>query len=118
MDPLKVPVGEIDQRIANIQRKLRDSHINGLFVIQRVDLFYFSGTAQNGYLFIPAEGLPTLFIKKYLPRAFEETSIQNTIGINSITEIPGRIRDLYGKLPDRIGFEFDGQIAQSPFVVG
>ncbi len=107
MDPFKVPSGEIEQRISSIQRELQESDINGLFVIQRVDLFYFSGTAQNGYLFIPAEGHPTLFIKKYLPRALEETSIQNTIGINSVTEVPGLIRNRYGKLPNRIGFEFD-----------
>lgn len=65
----KVPAAEIEQRISRIQIELQKKEIDGLFIVQRVDLFYFSGTAQNGFLYIPAEGDPLLFIKKYMPRA-------------------------------------------------
>ena len=88
----KVPASEILQRAENVQKQLRLQDIGGLFIVQRVDLFYFSGTAQNGFLFIPAEGEPVLFIKQYFPRAREESSIKNIIEIESITGIPGLIR--------------------------
>ncbi|MFH1292670.1 MAG: aminopeptidase P family N-terminal domain-containing protein, partial [Pseudomonadota bacterium] len=52
----KVPAAEIEQRISRIQTELQEKEIDGLFIVQRVDLFYFSGTAQNGFLYIPAEG--------------------------------------------------------------
>ena len=65
----KVPAAEIQQRISRIQTELQEKEIDGLFIVQRVDLFYFSGTAQNGFLYIPAEGDPLLFIKKYMPRS-------------------------------------------------
>ncbi|WP_054700879.1 aminopeptidase P family N-terminal domain-containing protein [Desulfosarcina cetonica] len=64
-----VPAGELCRRQARIQAKLQEKDIDGLLIVQRVDLFYFSGTAQSGFLYMPAEGDPLLMIKKYLPRA-------------------------------------------------
>jgi Xaa-Pro aminopeptidase len=107
MDKFKVPSGEIDRRIKKIRKELQDNGIDGLLIVQRVDLFYFSGTAQTGFLYIPAEGQPVLFIKRYLPRAREESSIKNIIEVKSIKEVPGFISDFYGKLPVTIGLEFD-----------
>jgi Xaa-Pro dipeptidase len=103
----KVPASEIDSRTLKLQQELQTNDIDGLFIVQRVDLFYFSGTAQNGFMYIPAEGVPLLFIKQYLPRAKEESSVKNLIKINSIKEIPELIIDHYGKLPAIIGFELD-----------
>ena len=103
----KVPASEIESRALNIRRELQQHNIDGLFIVQRVDLFYFSGTAQNGFMYIPADGAPLLFIKQYLPRAREESSIAEIIKINSISEIPGLIIDSFGGLPDTIGFELD-----------
>ncbi len=81
--------------------------IGALLIIQRTDLFYFSGTAQNGVLFLPLDGAPLLFIKKYLPRAQSETPLEKIIGIESITEVPDLIRQRHGPLPDRVGLELD-----------
>ena len=79
----KVPAAEIEQRISRIQTELQEKEIDGLFIVQRVDLFYFSGTAQNGFLYIPAEGDPLLFIKKYMPRARDESSIKDIIEMHT-----------------------------------
>ena len=106
-EKFKVPSSEIEDRIKRVQLLLRENNINGLFVVQRVDLFYFSGTAQNGFLFIPAEGESLLMVKKYMPRAREESSIQNIMEIQSIKDIPGMIIDFYGNIPKVLGFEFD-----------
>ena len=103
----KVPASEIINRTLNIQKQLRKADIDGLFIVQRVDLFYFSGTAQNGFMYIPAEGEPLLLIKQYYPRARKESSIANIVKIDSIKEIPGLIADYYGRIPDRLGFELD-----------
>ena len=105
--PYKVPADEIADRIQRIQTELLQNDIGGAFIVQRVDLFYFSGTAQNGFLFIPCEGEPLLFVKQYLPRARQESSIANISGITSIKDIPGLINDIHGKLPEVIGFELD-----------
>ncbi len=103
----KVPASEIFARTLQLQQELQANEMDGLFIVQRVDLFYFSGTAQNGFLYIPAEGTPLLFIKQYLPRAKEESCVDNIIAINSIKDIPGLIIDHFGKLPDVMGYELD-----------
>ena len=103
----KVPSAEIKKRITRIQTELQENGIDGLFIVQRVDLFYFSGTAQNGFLYIPAEGEPLLLIKKYMPRARHESSIKDIIEIKSIKEVPRIIADVYEGLPQCFGFELD-----------
>ena len=105
--PYKVPSDEIEDRIRRIQAELVKHDIGGIFLVQRVDLFYFSGTAQNGFLYIPCEGAALLFIKQYLPRAEQESSIANITGIQSIKDIPGLITDFHGGLPEVMGFELD-----------
>ena len=102
-----IPSGEISRRKLNIQKALKQNRIDGLLIAQRVDLLYFSGTAQNGLLFLPSEGEPLLFIKRYLPRAQEESPLKNIIGIDSIREIPDHILDFYGRFPNLLAFEFD-----------
>lgn len=105
--PFVIPSEEITRRRLNIQKMLKENRIDGLIIVQRVDLLYFSGTAQNGFLFLPSEGEPLLFIKRYLPRAQEESPLKNIIGINSIRDVPGHIFDFYGRFPDVLAFEFD-----------
>ena len=107
INPYKVPASEIESRRLKIQQELRQNDIDGLFIVQRVDLFYFSGTAQNGYMYIPAQGQTTLFIKQYLPRAVEESSVADIVKIESIKEIPQLIADRHGCLPQVLGFELD-----------
>ena len=107
MEAFKVPESEISARVAKIQQEMAEKEIDGIFINQRVDLFYFTGTAQNGFLYIPADGEPLLCIKKYLPRAQKESPLKRILEIDSLKEIPGLIRDCYGRLPRTMGLEFD-----------
>ncbi|MBW2709555.1 MAG: aminopeptidase P family N-terminal domain-containing protein, partial [Deltaproteobacteria bacterium] len=96
---LKIPASEIKERIQNLQASMQQREIEGFLIVQRVDLLYFAGTAQNGFLYIPAQGDPLLLIKRYAPRAREESSITDIIEISSPKDVPGRIIDIYGRLP-------------------
>jgi len=107
IDTFKVPASEIESRITRVQALLQEAEVDALLILQRVDLFYFSGTAQNGFLYIPAQGPSLLLIRKYMPRARLESSIQDRVEIRSPKEVPGRISDFYGGLPQTIGFEWD-----------
>ncbi|MCF8083080.1 MAG: Xaa-Pro peptidase family protein [Deltaproteobacteria bacterium] len=102
-----IPADEIENRISAVQKRMQKSDMEALLVVQRVDLFYFSGTAQNGILFIPADGPPLLLIKRYFPRAKAESPISRIMEIGSVKEVPRRIQDGYGRLPRTLGFELD-----------
>ncbi len=102
-----IPRSEIKNRIAAIQKHMQVNNIDALCVLQQADLYYFSGTAQNGLLFIPAEGAPILFIIKYLPRAQKESPVDDIIGIRSIRDVPGLLMDYLGHNIETLAFEFD-----------
>ena len=103
----KIPKIETDRRIRYIQEGLRKINIDALLVVQRVDLLYLAGTAQNGFLFIPTQGDPLLLIKRFAPRAREESAIPHIMEISSSKEVPERIIDFYGRLPETLAFELD-----------
>ena len=107
MDDFRVPESEILARLKKIQQEMQKKEIEGILAGQQVDLFYFTGTAQNGYVYIPAAGEPLLLIKKYLPRAIRESPLKQIVEIGSVREIPGMITDYYGRLPQVLGLEFD-----------
>jgi len=106
-EAFRVPPAEIERRTASIQEQLRRAGIDGLFIVQRVDLFYFSGTAQNGFLYLPAEGKPLLFIKQSVARARAESSVETIIAIDSVKTVPGLIADVCCRRPARLGLEMD-----------
>lgn len=103
----KVPRKEINNRIAALQKELQRNGIDGVLIIQRADLFYFSGTAQNGCLYVPVDHKPLLFIKQNYQRALAESSIATIFEIRSIKDIPHLIQDHIGRSPSIIGFELD-----------
>ena len=107
MNAFRVPEPELKRRREMIQREMGERDIEGLLIVQRADLFYFSGTAQNGFLYIPAAGDPLLAIKRYFPRARQESCLENVIAVKSVRELPGRISDHCGRLPAVLALELD-----------
>ena len=49
-----LPTGEIMGRIRRASEAAHAAGLSGLLILQHVDLYYFTGTAQRGALFIPA----------------------------------------------------------------
>ena len=102
-----IPAGEIQDRLSRFQKELQDNHMDGALVVQRVDLIYFAGTAQNSVLYVPAQGEPLLLVKKFMPRARQETPLKNIRPLASTRDIPKHLTDVYGRLPKVLGFELD-----------
>ncbi len=99
------PREEIFSRIRKFQEKLTEKEIDFAVIIQNVDLFYFSGTLQNGYLFIPKEKDPLFFVQKDYARAASETPLP-AYKIESFKNLPNLLgeHDVKGK---RVGMELD-----------
>lgn len=43
-----IPLGEIQARLAKMQKSLIEKEIDGAMIVQKTYLFYFSGTGQQG----------------------------------------------------------------------
>ncbi|MEJ5359654.1 MAG: Xaa-Pro peptidase family protein [Desulfobacterales bacterium] len=109
MDPVerRTPREEIDRRIAALQRVLRDREIDTAVILQKADLFYFSGTIQQAVLVVPAEGRPLLFVNKSLERARAESPLEAVLPLGSTRELPPRLAEAGLPAPRRIGLELD-----------
>ncbi len=75
MEQVKTPLKELERRREKLQELMQEQGIGGALIVQRADLFYFSGTAQEAYLLIPAEGEPRLLVRRNLQRACSESSL-------------------------------------------
>ncbi len=102
-----VPHQEIHQRIRNFQTRLGDNRLDGAFILQNADLFYFSGTIQSAVLFVPANGEPILMVLKNAKRAEQESSIKHIVPINNKSEVPNILKDFGFNRLDRAGLEMD-----------
>lgn len=106
-DDFRIPPDEIFGRIAALQERLRSQKLAGALLFQRIDILYFSGTAQAGYLFIPARGDVTLFIRRHLPRAQAESPLDSILPIDALNSLPDLLKTHHGSLAGAIGLEFD-----------
>ncbi|MCP4673789.1 MAG: aminopeptidase P family protein [Desulfobacula sp.] len=103
----KTPEQEITNRISCLKQKMEEKNIQALFLTHKPDIFYFSGTAQDCYLYISIDHEPALFVKRYFPRAKQESCLKNIVHMESIKSIPETIKKLHLKLPKTCGLAFD-----------
>lgn len=104
---LNTPEAEIETRIAGLQRILVHKGLDAALILQRVDLFYFSGTLQQASLYVPAAGEPLLLVNKTLARAKAESCIGRILALASAKRIPDELKQSGISRPKRIGFELD-----------
>jgi Xaa-Pro dipeptidase len=102
-----VPEQEIECRIRNFQLSLREMDLDGAFILQNTDLFYFSGTIQSSVLFIPQQGKPVLMVQKGLQRARDESPLKHVFPATGRGQIKKVLGD-FGFLDlKKIGLEMD-----------
>jgi Xaa-Pro dipeptidase len=99
------PKEEIEKRIEHLQFALRRAKVDSCLILQNVDLFYFSGTIQRSYLFIPTEGEPLLMVQKDFKRSREESPLKNIIPIERPKAISSLLKKQGGL--KHIGLEGD-----------
>ncbi len=107
-----VPKQEIEGRIRNFQSRLQEMDLDGAFILQNVDLFYFSGTIQSSALFIPGQGEPVLMVFKGLERAREESPLKQVLPMAG----KGQMKEVLGEFGyfslKKVGLEMDVLPAQ------
>ena len=103
----KVPAPELDRRILGFQEQLAQNGMDGALIMQPVDLFYFSGTMQQGQLYIPAQGAPLLLAKKDRDRARRESALSRVVEMTSPKKAPFLIEEAGLPRPEVLGLEMD-----------
>jgi Xaa-Pro dipeptidase len=101
------PSKEIKGRIARLKTGMEAQGMEALLVVQKMDLYYLSGTTQDSVLFIPVEGRPLLLVRREVGRAAVESPLEEVVELRSIRELPALIAEHYGGLPHTLGLELD-----------
>jgi Xaa-Pro dipeptidase len=104
---LNTPKSEIDARINQLQATLKRQGIDAALILQKTDLFYFSGTIQQANLYVPADGTPVLMVNRILERAHAESPLERIVPLPSPSRIPEILRQSGCRLPGRLGLELD-----------
>ncbi len=101
------PRAELEDRVIRFQERLKQEDLQGALLKERVDLFYFAGSMQQGYLFIPTEGDPVYMVKRNFSRACEESSWNQVMSLKSVKKLPLYLAEAGFKNVQRIGLELD-----------
>lgn len=102
-----VPKQEIEQRIKRFQSVLSKKSLDGAFMLQNVDVYYFAGTIQTSILFIPAEAEPILMVQKGTQRARSESALKAVVSINGRADILKVLKQFGVRQVNRAGLEMD-----------
>ncbi len=102
-----IPKTELESRIKKMQSRLAENDIDGALILQNTDLYYFSGTVQQSYYYIPAQGDPLLMVQKDLGRAMAESAVTGIVPVSGPDQIPEILRKQGIDRPRTVGLELD-----------
>jgi len=103
----KTPKEELSRRIGALQRSMESGDIDGALIVQNADLFYFTGTVPQGYLFVPPLGEPLFLVRKNADSIRNESDLDNIIPISGLRELPGLLAQHGYSQIKRLGMELD-----------
>ncbi|MGE5615155.1 MAG: M24 family metallopeptidase [Bacillota bacterium] len=99
----KVPLSELDARLKRFREIMdeREPEWEIAFVISKVNQYYFTGTMQDGLLFIPRDGEAVYFVRRSYERAVDESLFRDIRPMESYRDAAA----VLGKLPATIYLE-------------
>jgi Xaa-Pro dipeptidase len=101
------PLDEIQRRITALQSTMAKNGLDAALIVQRVDLFYFSGTGQDAHLFVPVEGAPILLVRKSFERAVDDSPLEKVVALKSLSGLKKSIEKEHSMPLKRLGMELD-----------
>jgi Xaa-Pro aminopeptidase len=98
------PKNELDNRLNNLIKLMDKANSNWEFIIivSKINIFYFTGTMQEGLLIIERNKIPVFWVKKSYERAKEESLFPN---IKKIISYRGLNNLYYNKTLDSVYLE-------------
>lgn len=101
------PSTELHNRINNLQNEMQAQEMGAVLIMQNADLFYFTGSIQQGVLYVPVDGEPVYMVRKDHSRARMESGLKNVVPFRSPKDIVGVLAEHGLKLPAKVGMELD-----------
>jgi len=102
---MKVPLTELDNRMKRFRARMDKTQPGWELaaITDKVPLYYFTGTMQDGLLLIPRDGDAVFWIRNSFPRAEEESLFPDKRKMRSYRDIAA----VSGRLPSTVYLETD-----------
>lgn len=97
-----VSVDEISFRLGRLQQRLLAQALDGALILDQVNMYYYTGTMQQGVLFVPAAGEPVFLVRRSLERAQLETPLAQVLPLPGLSRLRETLADL-GLASARLG---------------
>lgn len=99
----KVPITELKNRMRSFRKRMDTSSPEWEIVVifSKINLYYFTGTMQDGMLIIPKNGDAIFWVRRSYERALDESLFSNIEPMNSFRDAAKSI----SKLPDTVYLE-------------
>jgi Xaa-Pro dipeptidase len=101
------PIEELSKRSQALQVLMDEQGLEGVLIMQNADLFYFTGSIQQGVLFIPVTGNPLYLVRRDYNRALNESGLKDIVPFKSPKQIPGILAEFGHIMPRKAGMELD-----------
>jgi Xaa-Pro aminopeptidase len=99
-----VPPEEIYNRVSKLQGALCEMSIDGALILDRVNMYYYSGTMQQGVVCVPAEGEPVFLIRRSVERGQRETPLKRIVPLKGFSEL-GSVLEGHGMQTESLGLD-------------
>lgn len=89
-----VPADEISRRVSRLQHRLQEKALDGALILDPVNMYYYTGTMQQGVVFVPAEGEAVFLVRRSYERALRETPLQRVVPLKGFSQLQPTLADL------------------------
>lgn len=98
-----VPHEELQTRVTRFRDRMDGKHPDWELtaILGNINLYYFTGTMQDGMLLIPRDDEPVLWVRRSYERAMDESRVPDIRRMNSYRDAAAEIK----KMPDTIHLE-------------
>jgi Xaa-Pro aminopeptidase len=89
-----VPAQEISQRGSRLQHRLQEGPLDGALILDPLNMYYYTGTMQQGVVFVPTEGEPVFLVRRSYERALRETPLKRVFPLKGFSQLQATLADL------------------------
>ncbi|MCL5981211.1 MAG: Xaa-Pro peptidase family protein [Firmicutes bacterium] len=98
---MNVTRSELERRRDVFQEKLQQGAVDGALLVQQMSMYYFTGTMQCQYVYVPAEGEVLGLVRKNMMRAQAEAGV-SLVPLSGFASLPALLGE-----NERLGLELD-----------
>ncbi|MCL1981065.1 MAG: Xaa-Pro peptidase family protein [Proteobacteria bacterium] len=89
-----VPAEEIARRVVRLQHGLEEKSLDGALILDPLNMYYYTGTIQQGLVFVPTAGEAIFLVRRSYERARLESPLLKILPLKGFSQLPVILADL------------------------